>query len=221
MKKTLLIVLTLILLGSAGIGGFYLLNRETEKPQDNGDTNQNNNQETDYTIEDLENGLKKYTNHIYDYTFEYPSGWEVRTVTKSPDNTNLISSNQTIVLTLPTKEEIRILIWNNTEDLSLMEWYEQKETSHISLGEDAPDTPNAIVAGENSIVVVRPMKVGVPGEITTLFLKDNNTLQLRFSASESDTDPDPYLHLLRTFEFDGQTTEDELPKITAEDLKEQ
>ena len=221
MKKTLLIVLTLILLGGAGIGGFYLLTRDTEEPQDNGDTTQNNNQETDYTIEDLGNGLKKHTDHTYNYSFEYPSDWEKYSYY---NNTGTLASeqasNHVLQIRSPQGERFDIVVWNDNKGLNLIEWYDKYETSHVSLGENAPDVPNATVSEEEAIIVINP-KARAYARMNTLLSKNGNIFKIRYSTISDYTNPDQYLHLLRTLEFDGQTTEDELPEITSEDLKEQ
>jgi len=159
---------------------------------------------------------KRFQNPVYGYSLEYPKGWRIEQYGSNDDSP---AANYQMNVWSPIGEQIVIQIWdNNQEKLSLMEWYEARETTHLIV-ENAPTGPNARIAGEDAIMVARPKVVGVPAEVITLLSHEGKIFLLRYSATTESVESLPkYLHLLQTFEFNNKNTEDVLVPIKESEL---
>ena len=165
----------------------------------------------------IDTAWSTFTNSTYNFSLEYPTGW--RTEADGGPTENPLIANYQINIWSPIGEQIVIQIWdNNQEKLSLMEWYEARETTHLIV-ENAPTGPNARIAGEDAIMVARPKVVGVPAEVITLLSHEGKIFLLRYSATTESVESLPkYLHLLQTFEFNNKNTEDVLVPVKESEL---
>ena len=213
-KTLALIFIGALILTGVGYCGGYLYAKYQGKS-----VNQTS-KKTQGTIEIKEkegSDLSIFTNTYYQYTFEFPNDWIYNTVTGESDDP--ITSNQVTDMHTSNGEFVQVMTWNNDqENLSLLEWYEKYETSHYALKENAPQSPNAKVAGLGTLFVTRPT-LQAPADITVVFSKEGKIFQLWYVANESGVDYENFLHLLQTFEFNGQVTSDQIPEVTKESLK--
>lgn len=160
-----------------------------------------------------DSGVRLHTNPHYGYSVEYPASWSETTFTEDFDDPK--TANQVVEFRATDGKQIDVFTWeNDQENLSLIEWYERYETAHLALGEDAPTAPNARIAGQDAVVVVRPHTMGIPPDITTVLRRDRLVYLLHCGSVENASRLEYCLHMLKSFEFDGQVTEDEIPEIT-------
>src|SRR3989339_113408 len=213
--KTLgLIFVGILVLMSIGYCGGYLYTKYKGKA-DNiiSDKNQGT---VEITKKDNSN-LSIFNNTYYNYNFEFPSDW-IHNTTTSEYEDDPITSNQVTDMHTSNGEFVQGMTWNNDqEDLSLLEWYEKYDTTHTIL-DNPPTNTNAEIAGLNTIFLYRPT-LQAPADITVIFDKDGTIFRLWYVANESGVDYEDFLHLLQTFEFNGQVTSDQIPEVTRESLK--
>jgi len=166
--------------------------------------------------ETTESKWQLFQNSEYQYTFEFPSDWIYNTTTSEYED-DPITSNQVTDMHTPNGEFVQVMTWNNDqENLSLLEWYEKYDSFHTSL-DNPPANLNAQIAGLDSIYFNR-LTLQAPADITAIFNKDGAIFRIWYVANEDGIDYENFLHLLQTFEFDGQTTSDQIPDVTPDIL---
>ena len=155
-----------------------------------------------------------YSNERYGYTMEYPKKWEIKWNWENDTPEQEGSPNQVLHFGVQNEETIFLAAWDNKENLSLVDWCGQQEGCG-SILHATSSIPNARIAGEDAFALVQAGEQSFP-RINILFSHEKEIFWLEKTIPTPNPSLTTFLHILRTFEFDGQVTQDQIPDLASQ-----
>lgn len=165
---------------------------------------------------------KLLINNTYDYRFEYPSGWIPYL---SNSSTNSIPYNeQRMNMFIPSIKEhqsMDLYVWKNEDNFTLFNWLKGKQNQfQFPTDKFEEERFNIKIAGQDGFYYTckNCSNNGNP-MIIYFFAKDDLIYRIRYDSWDYGFHFNEFKHILETFEFDNQISEDVIPDINFNDLK--
>jgi hypothetical protein len=151
----------------------------------------------------------------YGYYLEVPKLWRVIPHQRHPAE-HPETATQFVIFKALDDEEIELVVWENIENLGLMEWYKKYQVPHLT-GVIPPVKPNSTIAKREAVFTIETSLRGIPPEVTTVLAKDNLIFRVTYRASNNGSGKNVYTRMLETFGFEGERMEildDDIPPIS-------
>ena len=158
---------------------------------------------------------KRYANEAYGFSFEYPSSWipnEAVSLNSDPGVWNFALDLNSITNETENKQLVELYIWQNPEQLTLMDWASRYIERVSGASSYVPPHTNAQIRGREAFYYVIP-GIHTDSQVCLLFEFGGNIYWLRYSATNGDAEYSAFLHLLRSIDLLGADRSTALPEI--------
>jgi len=170
-----------------------------------------------YTSDTSNPAIRKLTDPEYGFSFEFPSN-SASSYYFSDESDASRLWDQSIILGMPGEQGFRRLatmyVWKNVNGLGIIDWVEinaaQRGESAVRY---APPLPNARLAGESALFYQIPSLQGVHGRTVAIFTHEETVIFVESDRLLGEEGYESLLNVLRSFEFDGKTTDDVIPPL--------